>query len=98
MEVPPRVECTLTPLGHSVVFGRFAPTPAPAPGARLSGGTMTRRSSSAAVCGYPSLSIMFFGAHSAINRSAYGSIQVVTNVAMFSRALPSSISSSWTIW
>ena len=30
--------------------------------------------------------------------SACGSIHVVTNVARFSRAFPSSISSSWTIW
>ena len=31
-------------------------------------------------------------------RSASGSIQVVTKVARLSRALPSSISSSWMIW
>ena len=30
--------------------------------------------------------------------SACGSIQVVTKVARFIRALPSSISSSWMIW
>jgi len=57
----------------------------------------TQRISSAAVCGYSSLSIMFLSRHSAISRSACGSIHVVTNVATFSRALPSSISSSWMI-
>ncbi|HEY1619906.1 MAG TPA: hypothetical protein VGG25_19945 [Streptosporangiaceae bacterium] len=39
---------------------------------------------------------MFLLKHSAISRSACGSIQVVTNVARFSRALPSRISSSRT--
>ena len=57
----------------------------------------TQRCSSSAVCGYSSLSIMFFGAHSAISVSASGSIHVVTNVARFSRALPSRMSSSRTI-
>ena len=59
---------------------------------------LTQRVSSAAVCGYSSLSIMFLSRHSAIRRSAWGSIHVDTNVATFRRALPSSISSSWTIW
>ena len=58
----------------------------------------THRRSISAVCGYSSLSIMFFEAHSAMSSSASGSIQVVTNVARLSRALPSSISSSWMIW
>ena len=58
----------------------------------------TQRISSSAVCGYSSLSIMFLSRHSAISSSACGSIQVVTNVARFRRALPSSISSSWMIW
>ena len=58
----------------------------------------TQRLSSSAVCGYSSLSIMFLSSDSAISSSACGSIQVVTKVARFSRALPSSISSSWTIW
>ena len=58
----------------------------------------TQRVSSSAVCGYSSLSIMFLSKHSAINRSACGSIHVVTKVARLRRALPSSISSSWTIW
>ena len=58
----------------------------------------TQRCSSSAVCGYSSLSIMFLSNDSAISRSACGSIQVVTNVARFSRALPSSISSSCTTW
>ena len=56
----------------------------------------TQRRSSSAVCGYSSLSIMFLAAHSAISISASGSIQVVTNVARLSRALPSRISSSRT--
>ena len=59
---------------------------------------LTQRISSSAVCGYSSLSIMFLSKHSAISFSACGSIHVVTNVARFMRALPSSISSSWTIW
>ena len=59
---------------------------------------LTQRISSSAVCGYSSLSIMFLSKHSAISRSACGSIQVVTKVARFRRALPSSISSSWMIW
>ena len=59
---------------------------------------LTQRISSSAVCGYSSLSIMFLSKHSAMSFSACGSIHVVTNVARFIRALPSSISSSWTIW
>ena len=55
----------------------------------------TQRDSIAAVAGYSSLSIMFLSNVSAINRSASGSIQVVTKVARLSRELPSSISSSW---
>ncbi len=58
----------------------------------------TQRVSSSAVCGYSSLSIMFFSAHSSISRRAWGSAQVETNVARFCRALPSSISSSWITW
>ena len=57
----------------------------------------TQRRSSSAVCGYSSLSIMFLAEHSAISSSASGSIQVVTNVARLSRALPSRMSSSRTI-
>jgi hypothetical protein len=59
---------------------------------------LTHRRSISAVCGYSSLSIMFFGEHSDMSRSASGSIQVVTKVARLSRALPSSMSSSWMIW
>jgi hypothetical protein len=59
---------------------------------------LTQRRSSSAVCGYSSLSIMFFSAHSAMSRAAGASIQVVTNVARFNRAFPSSSSSSWTSW
>ena len=58
----------------------------------------TQRISISAVSGYSSLSIMFLSKHSAISFSACGSIQVVTKVATLSRALPSSISSSWIIW
>ena len=57
----------------------------------------TQRRSSSAVCGYSSLSIMFLAEHSAISCSASGSIQVVTNVARLSRALPSRMSSSRTV-
>ena len=56
---------------------------------------LTQRISSSAVCGYSSLSIMFLSKHSAISFSACGSIHVVTKVARFIRAFPSSISSSW---
>ena len=58
----------------------------------------TQRRSISAVCGYSSLSMTFLSAASAISRAACGSIHVVTKVARLSRALPSSISSSWTIW
>ncbi len=57
-----------------------------------------QRFSISAVCGYSSLSIMFLDAHSAMSRSASGSIHVVTNVARLSRATPSSRSSSWMTW
>ena len=56
---------------------------------------LTQRRSISAVCGYSSLSIMFLSNDSAMSRSACGSIHVVTNVARFSRLLPSSSSSSW---
>ena len=59
---------------------------------------LTQRLSSSAVCGYSSLSIMFLSNDSAMSCAASGSIQVVTNVARLSRALPSSISSSRTTW
>ncbi len=59
---------------------------------------LTQRRSSSAVCGYSSLSIMFLSVLSAISTRACGSIHVVTKVARFVRALPSSISSSCTIW
>jgi hypothetical protein len=59
---------------------------------------LTHRVSISAVFGYSSLSIMFLSKHSAMSRSACGSAQVLTNVARFSRAFPSSISSSWMIW
>src|SRR5260370_18713619 len=52
----------------------------------------------AAVAGYSSLSIMFLSNVSAYSFDAAGSIQVVTNVARFRRALPSSIAWSCTTW
>ena len=58
----------------------------------------THRSSISAVRGYSSLSIMFLSNVSAISVWACGSIHVVTNVARFSRELPSSMSSSRTSW
>ena len=58
----------------------------------------TQRRSISAVCGYSSLSIEFLPAFSVKRRSAYSSIHVVTNVAMFCRALPSRSSSSWMSW
>ncbi len=58
----------------------------------------THRSSSSAVRGYSSLSIMFLSKVSAMSCCAWGSIQVVTKVARLSRELPSSISSSCTSW
>jgi hypothetical protein len=58
----------------------------------------TQRRSISAVCGYSSLSIMFLSTLSAISWDACGSIHVVTKVARFSRALPSSSSSSWISW
>ena len=70
----------------------------PSGACQRSASMLTQRLSSSAVCGYSSLSIMFLSKHSAISFSACGSIHVVTNVARFRRALPSSISSSWTIW
>ncbi len=54
---------------------------------------LTQRASISAVCGYSSLSIMFLSAVSAISLPAVEGIQVVTNVARFSRAAPSSSSS-----
>ena len=59
---------------------------------------LQHRSSIAAVWGYSSLSIMFLSTVSAYRRRASSSIHVETNVARLSRALPSSIASSCTIW
>src|SRR5450830_2007978 len=58
---------------------------------------LTQRISISAVCGYSSLSIMFLSKDSVSSRTAYGSIHVVTKVARFIRAFPSSISSSWIV-
>ena len=88
---PPSIAASLDPVVEQ-------PVAASASGACQSRLSMcTQRDSISAVCGYSSLSIMFLSRHSAISRSACGSIQVVTNVATLSRALPSSISSSWMI-
>src|SRR5215212_3196184 len=88
---PPSMAASLEPVvEHPVaesVWGEFQ--------RRLS--MLTQRISSSAVCGYSSLSIMFLSKHSAMSFSACGSIDVVTNVATFNRAFPSSISSSWMI-
>ena len=53
----------------------------------------THRASISAVIGYSSLSIMFFSAVSAMRRPAVLGIHVVTNVARFRRAAPSTSSS-----
>ena len=53
----------------------------------------TQRDSISAVCGYSSLSIMFFSTVARIRRSARLGIHVVTKVARLSRALPSRRSS-----
>ncbi len=58
----------------------------------------TQRRSISAVCGYSSRSIMFLLIDRAISSRTSGSSQVWQNVARFCRALPSSISSSATIW
>ena len=55
---------------------------------------LTQRASISAVCGYSSLSIMFLSAVSAMSLAPSAGIQVVTNVARFSRAWPSSSSSA----
>jgi hypothetical protein len=89
---PPSIAASLEPVvEHPVAWSASG-----ACQSRLS--ICTHRASSSAVCGYSSLSIMFLSKHSDISVWACGSIQVVTNVATFSRAFPSSISSSWTIW
>ena len=89
---PPSIAASLEPVVEQPVASATS-------GACHSRASMfTQRVSSSAVCGYSSLSIMFLDSDSAISFSACGSIHVVTNVARFMRALPSSISSSWTIW
>ena len=86
---PPSITASLEPIVDT-------PTASPSVGALKRSATMfTQRRSISAVCGYSSLSIMFLSNVSAISRSASGSIHVVTNVAMFSRELPSRSSSSW---
>ena len=70
------------------------PPPGPTEGACHSSDRIaTHRRSISAVIGYSSLSIMFLSAARSINAWASGSIQVVTKVARFWVALPSSESS-----
>ena len=89
---PPSIAASLEPIVEQ-------PVACPLSGAFQSRLRMlTQRISSSAVCGYSSLSIMFLSKHSIMSRRAGSSIHVVTNVARFMRALPSSISSSCTIW
>jgi hypothetical protein len=89
---PPSIAASLEPVVEQPV------APSPADAFHRSPMMFTQRRSSSAVCGYSSLSIAFLSSVSAINACACGSIHVVTNVARFSRALPSSISSSCTSW
>ena len=84
---PPSITASLDPVVEQPVA--FSLAGACQRSARIS----TQRASISAVCGYSSLSIMFFSTVCAIRRSAWLGIQVVTNVARFSRALPSSSSS-----
>ena len=58
----------------------------------------TQRISMSAVRGYSSLSIMFLSNVIVMSSRACGSIHVDTNVARFSRAFPSSMSSSVMSW
>ena len=88
--IPPSMQASLDPVVEQPV------APAEMSACHRSARMATQRRSISAVCGYSSLSIMFLLKHSAISCSAWGSIQVVTNVARFSRALPSRISSSRT--
>ena len=88
--MPPSIAASLEPVVE-------VPVACSDPSACQSSASMfTQRSSSSAVCGYSSLSTMFLSNVSAISAAASGSIHVVTNVARFSRALPSRISSSRT--
>ena len=85
--IPPSIAASLEPVVE-------VPVTSPEPGACQRLPTMfTQRRSISAVCGYSSLSIMFLSAVRAIRRAAWDGIQVVTKVARFSRALPSSSSS-----
>ena len=89
---PPSIAASLDPVVEQ-------PVASAASGACQSRASMfTQRISSSAVCGYSSLSIMFLSRQSAMSCRACGSPHVLTNVARLRRALPSSISSSWTIW
>ena len=86
-------------MAASLEPGVDVPTARSASGERhRSARMLTQRASMAAVCGYSSLSIAFFSNVPAISARASGSIQVETKVARFWRALPSTISSSETIW
>src|SRR3954453_19725850 len=89
-DIPPSIEASLEPV---VEWPVASPLVCPC---HSSASMFTQRISSSAVCGYSSLSIMFLSNVSAISAAASGSIQVVTKVARFRRALPSRISSSRT--
>ena len=91
---PPSITASLDPIVDTPVA--VAGSSSRSPSAWNRSATIdTHRDSIAAVAGYSSLSTMFLSNVSAISLSASGSIQVVTNVARFSRELPSSINSSW---
>ena len=85
--IPPSIAASLDPVVEQPVAcscaGEF----------HISARMLTHRASSSAVCGYSSLSIMFLSAVSAISLAAIDGMYVVTNVARFNRAWPSSSSS-----
>ena len=64
--------------------------------AHSSASMLTQRRSISAVWGYSSLSTRLRSAAASMSSRASGSIHVVTNVARFSRGLPSRMSSSST--
>ncbi len=90
--IPPSMAASLEPVVEQPVASSWPGEP------HRSDRMFTHRISSSAVCGYSSLSIMFLSKVSAISRAAWGSIHVVTKVARFRRAFPSTMSSSWTTW
>ena len=88
--MPPSMQASLEPVVE-------VPTVSCASGAcQRSPSMFTQRSSSSAVCGYSSLSIMFLSYVCAISRAISGSSHVWQKVARLRRELPSTISSSLT--